>query len=155
MDMDKLVEYNIDNKWGLSEFHEPFTNTYSWIYVKDRYSIPMAGNYYVRVKSDYKMDYRLWFATGIIEDFGITDLAKFAGNRNTIREFHTNDYETENVPNPESEKSNFTNESEGSTEQSEVSTEQSESNTFMIYVLILSIFIILLFIYINIRRNKT
>ncbi len=155
MDMDKLVEYNIDNKWGLSEFHEPFTNTYSWIYVKDRYSIPMAGNYYVRVKSDYKMDYRLWFATGIIEDFGITDLAKFAGNRNTIREFHTNDYEIENVPNPESEKSNFTNESEVSTEQSEVSTEQSESNTFMIYVLILSIFIILLFIYINIRRNKT
>ena len=68
---------------------------------------------------------------------------------------HTNDYEIENVPNPESEKSNFTNESEVSTEQSEVSTEQSESNTFMIYVLILSIFIILLFIYINIRRNKT
>ena len=71
------------------------------------------------------------------------------------KKFHTNDYEIENVPNAESEKSNFTNESEVSIEQSEVSTEQSESNTFMIYVLILSIFIILLFIYINIRRNKT
>ncbi|MFL2768255.1 MAG: hypothetical protein ACJ0DE_05760 [Dehalococcoidia bacterium] len=156
MNLDKLVHYNIENKWGLSEFHEPFTNTYSWIYVKDRYSVSRAGNYYVRIKSDYKMDYRLWFATGIIEDFGITDLAKFAGNRSTIRDFHTNNYESESesesesdsLTNLESDQTNFDN-------RSEISVDKSGSNTYVIYVLILSVFIILLFLYINRRRNKT
>jgi len=146
--LDKLAHYNIDNKWGLSEFHEPFTNTYSWVYVKDRYSAPRAGNYYVRVKSNYKTDFRLWFATGIIEDFGITDLAKFAGNRNTIRDFHTNVYENENVLNLNSDQTNFDKEAE-------ISAEQSKNGTYIIYVLILSVFIILLFLYINLRRNKT
>ena len=37
------------------------------------------------------MQTKVWFATGIIEDFGITDLINFAGTRSDVKNFHKSD----------------------------------------------------------------
>tara|TARA_Y100001970_G_scaffold154314_1_gene189033 strand:+ start:14509 stop:15291 length:783 start_codon:yes stop_codon:yes gene_type:complete len=145
-DFIEILSYTSDNKWGLSEFHEPFTNTYSWVYVKDRFSIEKEGTYFVRVTSEYVTDFKLWFATGIIEDFGISDLANFAGTRNKVRDFHsdTNDSDDINIS---------LTDMPASLENTNDFIGIIKTNKLVIYVLILIIFIIVLFLYIN-RKLK-
>ena len=75
----EIYSFNLDLKNTVSEFHEPFTDTYSWIYLKKKYIIKEKGNYFVRIKSSQNIQTKTWFATGIIEDFQITDLINFAG----------------------------------------------------------------------------
>jgi len=87
----EIYSFIPDSKNIVSEFHEPFTDTYSWVYLKKRFTINEEGNYFVRIKSSHDMQTKAWFATGIIEDFGITDLINFAGTRSDVKNFHKSD----------------------------------------------------------------
>ena len=87
----EIYSFVPDSTNVVGEFHEPFTDTYSWVYLKKRYTINEEGNYYVRIKSSEDVQTKVWFATGIIEDFGITDLLNFAGTRSDVKNFHKSD----------------------------------------------------------------
>tara|TARA_Y100000590_G_scaffold417332_1_gene516989 strand:- start:1126 stop:1905 length:780 start_codon:yes stop_codon:yes gene_type:complete len=87
----ELYSFIPGSKHMVTEFHEPFTDTYSWVYLKKRFVINEEGNYFVKIKSSVDMQTKVWFATGIIEDFGITDLINFAGTRSDVKNFHKSD----------------------------------------------------------------
>ena len=84
----EIYSFNLDLKNTVSEFHEPFIDTYSWIYLKKKYIIKEKGNYFVRIKSSQNIQTKTWFTTGIIEDFQITDLINFTGTRSDVKDFH-------------------------------------------------------------------
>ena len=84
----EIYSFKPDSKTKISEFHEPFTDTYSWVYLKKRYIIEEQGDYFIKIKSSSDIKTKIWFATGVIEDFGITDLINFAGTRSDVKNFH-------------------------------------------------------------------
>ena len=122
---------NLDLKNTVSEFHEPFTDTYSWIYLKKKYIIKEKGNYFVRIKSSQNIQTKTWFATGIIEDFQITDLINFAGTRSDVKDFHN---PTEII------------ESENGTIIAESNNKITNLNIYFIIVIVSTIIIMIFFI---------
>ena len=84
----EIYSFKADSQTKVSEFHEPFTDTYSWVYLKKRYIIEEQGDYFIKIKSSSDINTKIWFATGVIEDFGITDLINFAGTRSDVKNFH-------------------------------------------------------------------
>ena len=49
----EIYSFVPDSTNVVGEFHEPFTDTYSWVYLKKRYTINEEGNYYVRIKEEF------------------------------------------------------------------------------------------------------
>ena len=87
----EIYSFKADSQTKVSEFHEPFTDTHSWVYLKKRYIIEEQGDYFIKIKSSSDIKTKIWFATGVIEDFGITDLINFAGTRSDVKNFHKPD----------------------------------------------------------------
>jgi len=138
-ELNEILSFEKKSDDSVSEFYEPFTQTYSWIYIKHRYEVIENGEYYVKIKLSAKENTKLWFATGLIEDFGMSDLAKFAGNRTKIKEFHNQ--EMINTTALEIEEKN------------KLNSKNFGLSPKLLYVLIPFAFVIILYLYIN-RKSK-
>ncbi len=69
-------------------FHEPVTDTDSWILGEATVRLPSAGTYYVVVWSSSIVDGKAWAAVGRREAFGWEDVLKLAETIEAVRAFH-------------------------------------------------------------------
>jgi hypothetical protein len=69
-------------------FHEPVTNTDSWILAESTGRLPTAGTYYVVVWSSAIVDGKVWVAVGQREAFGWKDIMTLPETINAVRAFH-------------------------------------------------------------------
>ncbi len=69
-------------------FHEPFTNTDSWILGDATVHLPSAGKYYIVAWSSSIMDGKAWIAVGTREVFGWSDIASLPQVIRDVRSFH-------------------------------------------------------------------
>jgi hypothetical protein len=69
-------------------FHEPFTNTDSWILRSETDVLPKAGRYYLVGYSPDKQTGKLWLSVGEKESFSAKDLKDFPTWTKLIQKFH-------------------------------------------------------------------
>jgi hypothetical protein len=69
-------------------FHEPVTNTDSWILAESAVRLPTAGTYYVVAWSSAIVDGKAWVAVGQRETFGWKDIVTLPKTINAVRAFH-------------------------------------------------------------------
>jgi len=69
-------------------FHEPPTDTDSWILGEALVHLPTAGTYYVVVWSSSIVDGKAWVAVGQREAFGWKDMVTLPKTINAVRAFH-------------------------------------------------------------------
>ena len=72
----------------IREFHEPFTNTKSWILIEDQFEIMENGIHYVVIFSDMNQSGKFWFATGTRESFDFSDRSELNQNISRVKSFH-------------------------------------------------------------------
>ena len=81
----------ITNGAKLTPFHEPFTDTNSWILTKKEISISETGLHHL-VSLDLEDNTgKLWVAIGKEERFGVSDIARLPSTILEVRKFHDND----------------------------------------------------------------
>ena len=69
-------------------FHEPFTNTDSWIHVETWVPLPDAGTYYIVASSEPDVADKLWMSVGRREVFGVADVLSLPEVIRDVRGFH-------------------------------------------------------------------
>lgn len=69
-------------------FHEPITDTDSWILGEATVHLPSAGRYYVVAWSSSIMDGKAWIAVGSREAFGWNDVITLPDVVRAVRAFH-------------------------------------------------------------------
>ena len=69
-------------------FHEPFTNTDSWILFKKAIRLSETGWYYLRTFSPENETGKLWLAIGKKESFGIREISKLPLLIRDVKDFH-------------------------------------------------------------------
>ncbi len=69
-------------------YHEPVTDTDSWILAESTVRLPTAGTYYVVVWSSAIVDGKAWVAVGRREAFGWKDIVTLPKTINAVRAFH-------------------------------------------------------------------
>ena len=74
----------------LEDFHEPVTNTDSWILVEHEITIHADGTYYLVAYSDGELpeEAKLWVSIGTVERFGLADFFSLCTTIKNVREFH-------------------------------------------------------------------
>ena len=81
----RYSSYNIKNP---EIFHEPFTNTTSWVLFEKSLVLPETGTYFLTSFSEQSQTGKLWIAIGKEESFGISDLGKLPASISQIRSFY-------------------------------------------------------------------
>jgi hypothetical protein len=71
-----------------ARFHEPFTDTDSWLVGEATVRVPSAGRYYLVAWSVSAVSGKAWIAAGTREVFGWSDLASLPRTINAVRAFH-------------------------------------------------------------------
>ena len=74
----------------LTPFHEPFTDTNSWVLTKREISLTETGRYYLVSLDEEKNTGKLWVAIGKEERFGMSDIASLPSSIWEVRKFHEN-----------------------------------------------------------------
>ena len=74
-------------------FHEPFTNTDSWILESKTIELPKSGTFYVVAFDLNQTGGKLWISVGKKEKFGLRDILSMGQTIKLVREFH----ESENI----------------------------------------------------------
>jgi hypothetical protein len=69
-------------------FHEPFTNTDSWILRSETITLPAPGRYYLIGYSPENKTGKLWLSVGEKESFGLADLLLFPSWIKKVQAFH-------------------------------------------------------------------
>jgi hypothetical protein len=69
-------------------FHEPFTNTDSWILRSETMKLPADGVYYLVGYSPENRMGKLWLSLGKKESFGLADILKFPSWLKKVQAFH-------------------------------------------------------------------
>ena len=70
-------------------FHEPYSDTHSWVFEEITLKLPEDGTYYlVSIKDEIKVG-KLWVAVGKEESFGISDIGRLPGTITEVRKFHS------------------------------------------------------------------
>ena len=69
-------------------FHEPFTNTDSWILRSETVKLPHAGRYYLVGYSPQGHTGKLWLSIGTRESFTALDLLAFPSWKQKVQKFH-------------------------------------------------------------------
>ena len=69
-------------------FHEPYTDTESWILIRQSIKLQSNGIYFIKSFSTTKDSGKLWIAVGKEESFGVGELTKLVSIRGAVREFH-------------------------------------------------------------------
>lgn len=115
------------------EFHEPFTNTYSWILYDEK--IPLKKNtiYYISSFGDEIDIGKLWIGIGYKEQFSISDWVTLPASIDDIREFHS----------PEN----------SSIESSKTSNKYNQNYTLAV-ICVLFVLIVIVIVYIYSRRKS-
>ena len=76
------------NDMPIREFHEPFTDTNSWILIEDEFEVIENGIHYVVIFSTTNQSGKFWFATGTKEVFGLSDISNLNKNIYKVKNFH-------------------------------------------------------------------
>jgi hypothetical protein len=71
------------------EFHEPFSNSDSWMFRKIRVALPQSGRYYLIAYSPSHENGKLWVAVGEKEHFSPGQIGRLPIWIRQIREFHS------------------------------------------------------------------
>jgi hypothetical protein len=69
-------------------FHEPITDTRSWVLVETTHPIVQDGGHYLVAYASTGIPDKLWVATGTLEAFGVSDFLKLPGWIVQVRRFH-------------------------------------------------------------------
>jgi len=69
-------------------FHEPFTDTDSWIHVESWVEVAEAGTYYVVASASAETADKVWISVGRREVFGIADVLSLPSIIRDVRVFH-------------------------------------------------------------------
>ncbi|MFL2784454.1 MAG: hypothetical protein ACJ0BL_05420 [Dehalococcoidia bacterium] len=70
-------------------FHEPYSDTHSWVFGEITLELPEDGTYYlVSIKDEIKVG-KLWVAIGKEESFGISDMGRLPSTITEVRKFHS------------------------------------------------------------------
>ncbi len=72
----------------IKKFHEPFTNTNSWILIEDEFEIVGNEIHYVVIFSKTNQSGKFWFATGRQEVFDFSSISNLGENISKVKEFH-------------------------------------------------------------------
>ena len=72
-------------------FHEPFTNTYSWILDKSIITLPFTGEYHLLSSHPNYESGKMWVAIGRQERFGPEDWGTLPASIVEVRLFHESD----------------------------------------------------------------
>lgn len=70
------------------DFHEPFTNTWSWVVVEETVVLPEDGTGYLVAWDPEGWTGKLWLATGTIEDFSDVEFTEFLYWSEAVNDFH-------------------------------------------------------------------
>ena len=81
-----LYESNAEQQ--IKKFHEPFTNTDSWILIEDKFEITEPNIHYIVIFSKTNQTGKLWFATGTREVFGLSAISDLNKNISKVKTFH-------------------------------------------------------------------
>ncbi len=71
-----------------SDFHEPFTQTDSWIWVEEYFTLPEDGPVYLVGWNEPQYTGKMWIATGTIEDFEGVSMTEFIEWGEYVNNFH-------------------------------------------------------------------
>ncbi|MCH2311586.1 MAG: hypothetical protein MK362_03775 [SAR202 cluster bacterium] len=82
------IVYESEDGNAIREFHEPFTNTKSWILIEDQFEIVENGIHYVVIFSDTNQSGKFWFATGTKEVFDFSARSELNENISKVKSFH-------------------------------------------------------------------
>ena len=63
------IVYEVDTEKPIRKFHEPYTNTNSWILIEEEFNIVENEIHYVVIFSKANQSGKFWFATGTKEVF--------------------------------------------------------------------------------------
>lgn len=80
-------------------FHEPFTNTDSWILQSKTIELPQSGTFYVVAFDPNQTGGKLWISVGKKEKFGLADILNMGQTIKLVREFHESDNNVKVDPN--------------------------------------------------------
>ncbi|HAN32094.1 MAG TPA: hypothetical protein DCQ06_10895 [Myxococcales bacterium] len=81
-------------RWDIAEagagkaFHEPFTDTYSWITVEDTVTLPETGDYWLVAWFPDNISGKLWLSVGTVEKFNAETMIKVIPLLDQVRAFH-------------------------------------------------------------------
>lgn len=71
-----------------SDFFEPFTQTESWIWAEEWFTLPVQGKGYVVGWHPEGLPGKIWIATGEVEDFSDVDPTDFIYWNEAVNNFH-------------------------------------------------------------------
>ena len=80
--------YETASEDQIKKFHEPFTNTDSWILIEDKFEITEPNIHYIVIFSKTNQTGKLWFATGTREVFGLSAISDLNKNISKVKTFH-------------------------------------------------------------------
>ena len=69
-------------------FHEPFTETDSWILLEETISLELPGTYYIVASASPEEADKLWVVVGRRETFGLRDILSLPSVIRDVRAFH-------------------------------------------------------------------
>jgi hypothetical protein len=85
---DKGLIMSAEYKNPPKEFHEPFTNTYSWILYDQKIALKKNQTYYISSYEIEKKTGKLWIGIGYKEQFNVSDWITLPASINDIQKFH-------------------------------------------------------------------
>jgi hypothetical protein len=80
--------WTMDDVTDPEVFHEPFSNTTSWIIREQTVELPAAGEYFLVAYVPTQETGKLWLAVGRREVFTLTDIAGLSTILPQVRDFH-------------------------------------------------------------------
>jgi len=69
-------------------FHEPFTGTNSWLFEKQKLTLPESGRYYLVGYLPNQAQGKFWLAVGYKDAYGLRDWLRLPGWIARVRRFH-------------------------------------------------------------------
>ena len=72
----------------IRKFHEPYTNTNSWILIEDEFQVLDKNIHYIVIFSKTNQSGKFWFATGTREVFNVGSLPQLTKNISKVKKFH-------------------------------------------------------------------
>ena len=105
---DKTLIMSAEYKNPPKEFHEPFTNTYSWILYDEKIALKKNQIYYILSYEKVEKSGKLWIGIGYKEEFSVSDWITLPASINDIQKFHKEE-NTNTELTPKSKSSDYSN----------------------------------------------
>ena len=82
------MSYEVSYTSGPTFFHEPFSDTSSWILLETELALTENGEYFIVSRSEYHRQGKLWVAIGYKERFGPLYWTSLPATNMGVRGFH-------------------------------------------------------------------